>query len=200
MEVEEEDSSHATGNDTSVAEDMVQSMRPISRLEILQRAVVWLANSFEYKFYNYTQDRPRANLEGCAEASVRAEPTDCPRPWNAGDYLSDCSGFVGMAWKTTTRIPAPIHFKSPTVSKQINCKDLRPGDAILVGTSHIILFREWRAGSPGKGPLEYTGWQMGGEKGKANRIYAKITSETCHCRLGLKDGCASSSSLANLLV
>jgi hypothetical protein len=74
------------------------------------------------------EERPTTQLEGCP----RNSSYDCP----VERYLSDCSGYVGMAWRTLDPFPTPNHFLQPTVAAIIACRDLQPGDAI-VSSNHV---------------------------------------------------------------
>lgn len=56
----------------------------------------------------------------------------CP----AQRYLSDCSGLVGVAWRTLLPFPPPHYFLLPTVATTIACQDLQPGDA-GISSNHV---------------------------------------------------------------
>jgi len=180
-------------NDTLGSDAIEESMAPITRETILRRALGWLVNNFEYKTDIDTAEFPKYNLEGCAEKSDK-----CPRRSNTYPgyrYLSDCSGFVGMAWMTDVKNPAPTHFlKSTVVNKLGSCNSLCAGDAIVrEGGKHIVLFRQWDV----KGKT-FSGWQMGGEFGKANHFTGTLRSnDVCVRRKNVE---ASSACPADLVV
>ena len=107
------------------------SMRSMTRREVMERALSWVASGYEYKWYHSTKslaDRPTTQLEGCARNSSYACPVE--------RYLGDCSGYVGMAWRTELPFPPPDYFLLPTVATIIACRDLQPGDAI-VSSDHV---------------------------------------------------------------
>lgn len=184
---QEHSDSEAEVEDLTYSDSAAEALSPTTRREILERALAWVTSNFEYKYYQSSKSRalrPTANLEGCAATSS----APCP----VSHYLSDCSGMVGMAWRTTEKNPSPNYFKGERVSSRINCSDLLPGDAIIVGSEHIILFRSWQGQSPQDGTLNYVGWQMGGGWGKANQFHSHIKQiETCHRRLNLANTSAS---------
>jgi hypothetical protein len=107
------------------------SMRSMTRREVMERALSWVASGYEYKWYHSTkslEERPTMQLEGCSRNSSYACPVE--------RYLGDCSGFVGMAWRTYLPFPTPDYFLLPTVSAPIACQNLQPGDAI-VSSDHV---------------------------------------------------------------
>lgn len=151
------------------------SMRSMTRREVMERALSWVASGYEYKWYHSTkslEQRPTTQLEGCARNSSYACPVE--------RYLADCSGYVGMAWRTYLPFPTPQYFLLPTVATTIACRDLQPGDAI-VSADHVQLFRLWS----NRAALQYVAWQMGGNWGKANQVNAAITTQKCSSRINL---------------
>lgn len=130
------DDSGAVATSTVEANRLVGSahpvlMRSMTRREVMERALSWVASGYEYKWYHSTkslEERPTTQLEGCARNSSYACPVE--------RYLSDCSGYVGMAWRTHLPFPPPEYFLLPTVATTIACQDLQPGDAIVT-SDHV---------------------------------------------------------------
>ncbi|MEU4744705.1 hypothetical protein AB0G02_30175 [Actinosynnema sp. NPDC023658] len=81
-----------------------------------------------------TQTRSRSWLDDQVPYSQQA----CHRN-DYGDYRTDCSGYVSMAWGLT-------HSRTTTtlrdVATEVPRADLRPGDA-LVNANHAALFVRW---------------------------------------------------------
>jgi len=111
---------------------------PITRQEILDRAVVWVEHGIRYSQLRYHKEAQRGNTEMA--------------------YRTDCSGYVAMAWKTEVA-PSTSHYASTNPSKlfrRIACNELLPGDALVTkGKGHIALFREWLSQRDGS----FTAWE-----------------------------------------
>jgi hypothetical protein len=93
---------------------------PITRDEIMQRAQGWVDN----------QPGPY---------SQRAFSWD---PTHSRRYRRDCSGLVGMAWHLNAD---PWTGTLHQFSDPINKSDLRPGDILNIATTHVVLFKSWKA-------------------------------------------------------
>lgn len=125
---------------------------PITRRQILERALGWVINGYTY---DHTDERGLMGKggagapEGCASDDRKL----CPH----FDYTSVCQGMVQMAWNGT------MH----SVQKVDCATEAKPGDWIHVG-SHQQLFRRWyKAGETGK-DKKWVVYQMGGGWDKAN--------------------------------
>jgi hypothetical protein len=78
-------------------------------------------------------------------AAVPYDQSTCHSDGGAGtdSYRMDCSGFVSMAWGLP-RSYSTADFARDTASwSTISWNDLQPGDAIVKGGGHIILFTGW---------------------------------------------------------
>ena len=106
--------------------------RPISRTQVMVRALDWLRRGV-----SYSQDNRRASWD-----------------LNRGRrYRPDCSGFVSMAWAIDPRRPglgrALVTWELPTVSTRIRWSQLRRGDILLRldpvhrANEHVRLFAGW---------------------------------------------------------
>lgn len=200
--------SDAVATSAAQAKASADFMRSMTRREVMERALSWVASGYEYKWYRSPEslaERPTTQLEGCA----RNMSYTCP----VERYLADCSGYVGMAWRTLLPCPPPDYFLLPTVATTIACRDLQPGDAVVsqdhvqvcgvrsqshsscltlhtahctskplcVTVTRLQLFRRWN----NETSLEYMAWQMGGNWGKANQVEAVIATQKCSRRLHL---------------
>jgi len=133
-------------------------MPPMSRNNILQRAVGWIAHSFPYAG-NGVGD---CNFETCGEEDTT---NGCPNK----RYISVCNGLVAMAWRVPNETP------DNSSSYCVDCHDLLPGDGIHL-QSHWIMFMQWTDGYK-----QARVWQMGGSHGKANEAYYEI-NDLHYCR------------------
>ena len=149
-------------------------LRPITRRQILERALGWVALGLEYKWPGDGSGQPFSAIESCAAADP--DP-DCPHVRYGGSSVSagpgpDCSAFVEMAWQIGLGSG-----RSNSTSVRVDCADVQPGDAVSYQPngpgnsatgfphgSHIFLFREWTERSSNRWRI----YQMGGEVGKAN--------------------------------
>jgi hypothetical protein len=123
----------------------LEAPESISRKDILERALVWLNARIRYSQIRYHSE---PSIDGGL------------------GYRTDCSGFVGMAWKgnpsthplthyvtlthirttvlafSTSWVRGQLDSGSTTILSGVACKDMLPGDAI-VNSGHIALFRKW---------------------------------------------------------
>lgn len=111
------------------------SSSAITTTDVLSRAEQWVAVKLQYcQSANGARDYDTACSTYCNRLSNPA--------WDP--YRSDCSGFVSWAWG----LPAPGHVTSTfapfvtDISKVIQAKDLRVGDAVN-NDHHIMLFKAW---------------------------------------------------------
>ena len=89
---------------------------PITRAQIMQRALAWVEQKVPYSQTSWWVDYE-------------------------GSYRQDCSGYVSMAWG----LDQAIDFWTgnlDTVSYQVPAAQLLPGD-ILLSTTHTVLFAGW---------------------------------------------------------
>jgi hypothetical protein len=95
-------------------EPTILANTPAARQGILRRAFEW--------------------VDGKAMYSQTPQPK-----W--GDYRTDCSGLVSMAWD----LPPPGHWTGNfyEVEHPIAWDNLVPGDALILPQSHIMLFAGW---------------------------------------------------------
>ncbi|HTJ39536.1 MAG TPA: hypothetical protein VL738_40445 [Dactylosporangium sp.] len=65
-----------------------------------------------------------------------------PDPTGSRNYRRDCSGFVDMAWHTSTDNWTG---NMSDISYSIDRSDLKPGDILNSAADHVILFDQWEA-------------------------------------------------------
>jgi hypothetical protein len=124
---------------------------PMTRNNILQRAVGWIAHSFPYA----NDGVAVCNFETCGQSDNN---NGCP----SKRYQSVCNGLVAMAWRTNNETP------DNATSYCVDCHKLLPGDGMHL-ESHWIMFLNWT-----EGYQKAKVWQVGGGKGKANEAYFEI--------------------------
>lgn len=124
---------------------------PMTRNNILQRAVGWIAHSFPYA----NDGVGVCNFETCGQSDTN---NGCP----SKRYQSVCNGLVAMAWRVDNETP------DNATSYCVDCHKLLPGDGIHL-EKHWIMFLDWEDGYQ-KAKV----WQVGGGKGKANQAYFYI--------------------------
>ncbi|WP_309116207.1 hypothetical protein [Saccharothrix sp.] len=101
-----------------------------------------------------------------------------------GDYRTDCSGYVSMAWGLThSRTTVTLR----EVATEVAHADLRPGDA-LVNSNHAAIFVRWadeartepvvreQTGPDGHPPVERK-WTAGTAAGYAPLRYYKVVED-----------------------
>ena len=115
----------AASRNVGYYQSRIEAPDPMSRNDILKRAMVWLNTRVRYSQLRYHSD---------------------PAIDDGLGYRTDCSGFVGMSWKmlafSTSWMRGLLDQRKTTVFSGIPCKDMLPGDA-LVNNGHIVLFRKW---------------------------------------------------------
>lgn len=62
-------------------------------------------------------------------------------------YRQDCSGYVSMAWASSTAGGGHTTYNMPDICTKVSKWDLRRGDAILSPPSHVLLFDYWVDGN-----------------------------------------------------
>jgi hypothetical protein len=58
-------------------------------------------------------------------------------------YRQDCSGYVSMAWQTSTSGGGHTTYNMQDLCYRIDRSQLQPGDAILNPSNHVLLFDQW---------------------------------------------------------
>jgi hypothetical protein len=126
-------------------------LEPMTRRNLLQRAVGWVAHGFPYA----NDGVGECNFETCGENDTT---NGCPNR----RYVSVCNGLIAMSWRVNNNSP------DNATSYCVDCKKLIPGDAIAF-ESHWIMFLGWSQ------PYTHAKvWQMGGGPGKANEAYTYL--------------------------
>eukprot|EP00035_Acanthoeca_spectabilis_P038317 m.52169 g.52169 ORF g.52169 m.52169 type:complete len:397 (+) comp9086_c0_seq2:79-1269(+) len=148
-------------------DDMCGRYPPITRRQIIERALGWVTNGFNYGIFN------RSEGGNTPETCGSEDEAECPQY----SYESVCNGLLEMSWKSDDTNIGPGKSKSwPPV--KIDCLDVRPGDWLHIG-AHMQMFRRWLNGS-GLGK-EFVLYQMGGGWGKANAVVKTFTSAYNPC-------------------
>ena len=154
------------------ANDLCGRYPPITRRQIIERALGWVSNGFLYGTFN------ASNKGGTPETCSSADEAECPQY----SYESVCNGLLEMAWKSDDTNVGPGKKKTwPPI--KINCLDVRPGDWLHTG-HHMQMFRRWLNGTGGIGE-KFILYQMGGGWGKANAVvetFSKGKYEPCYRR------------------
>ncbi len=140
---------------------------PVTRRQIIERALGWVTNGFCYGIFN-TSDGG-----GTPETCGSEDEPECPQY----SYESVCNGLLEMSWKSDDTNVGPGKAKTwPPV--KIDCLDVRPGDWLHIG-HHMQMFRRWLNGS-GIGK-EFVLYQMGGGWGKSNAVVKTFSTEYDPC-------------------
>ena len=147
------------------ANDLCGRYPPITRRQIIERALGWVTNGWLYGLYR----KPGWTPESCGSEDEAA----CPQY----SYESVCNGLLEMAWKSDDTNVGPGKKKSWPPTK-IDCLDVRPGDWLHIG-HHMQMFRRWVNGS-GMGKT-FVLYQMGGGWGKANAVVSTFTDKYAPC-------------------
>ncbi|MFG2044299.1 hypothetical protein ACGFI8_40260, partial [Dactylosporangium sp. NPDC048998] len=92
----------------------------ITRSEVMERAQYWL----DHQPGPYT-------IDGSGYS---------PDPTGSRNYRRDCSGYVDMAWHTSTDNTT---YNMANISNVISRSDLQPGDILNDEQHHVILFKRW---------------------------------------------------------
>jgi hypothetical protein len=147
--------------------DMCGRYPPITRRQIIERALGWVTNGFNYGRFNKTDGG------GTPETCGSEDEAACPQY----SYESVCNGLLEMSWKSDDTNFGPGKGKTwPPV--KVDCMDVKPGDWLHIG-SHMQMFRRWLNGS-GIGK-EFVLYQMGGGWGKANAVVKKFSTKYSPC-------------------
>ena len=144
------------------ANDLCARYPPITRRQILERALGWVSNGFLYGTFN------ASNKGGTPETCSSMDEAECPQY----SYESVCNGLLEMAWKTDDTNTGPGKKKTWPPTK-IDCLDVKPGDWLHTG-HHMQMFRRWLNGTGGIGE-RFVLYQMGGGWGKANAVVATFS-------------------------
>lgn len=122
----------------------------VTRSQIMARAASWLRPPVTYSQHHFHENE-------------------------YGQYRTDCSGYVSMAWGLPGR-PADRHGGLDVVglmrmSSEIDRAELRPGDALILAegtnlTRHVTLFEKWADGTFDY----YWGCEQAGGIGTVHRI------------------------------
>ena len=147
--------------------DMCGRYPPITRRQIIERALGWVTNGFTYGTFNHS------NGGGTPETCGSEDEKECPQY----SYEAVCNGLLEMSWKSDDTNTGPGKSKSWPPTK-IDCLDVRPGDWLHIG-HHMQMFRRWINGS-GIGK-EFVLYQMGGGWGKANAVVKKFSTAYNPC-------------------
>jgi hypothetical protein len=97
---------------------------PITRDEVMNRARNWFLRDIPYSFDPHAR---ATDIEG------------------THSYRRECSGFVSMAWHTSTPGHSTRHI--PEIADQIKWSELKPGDVLNAHDDHCMLYHMWE--SPG---------------------------------------------------
>jgi cell wall-associated NlpC family hydrolase len=92
----------------------------IVRDEVMNRARNWFTENVQYD-----QGSTYPDIEGTHR------------------YRTDCSGFVSMAWHTST--PGHSTRSIPDIAERIQWDELKPGDVLNSYDNHCMLYHMWEA-------------------------------------------------------
>jgi hypothetical protein len=105
------------------ADDRCGRYPPITRRQIIERALGWVSNGFLYGTLN------RSAGGGTPETCSSEDETRCPQY----SYESVCNGLLEMAWKSDDTNTGAGGKKKSWPPATVDCLDVRPGDWLHTG-------------------------------------------------------------------